>query len=187
MSTQQIRINPNSAPTPNQPGSFCPQAATASAGDNLTWFNADKQAHWPAPSASEKTAWFPYQIPPGSESRGDLALGANVVGVTSATNGAVTTFATLGPAPASGVTVTLIYTSPNPAPNPPSPWNAATSGKSFVVTNLGASSCSIPLDSTSFGPLVGTITISIPGPYTLKYVCALHPAETGSITVNPQQ
>jgi hypothetical protein len=23
-------------------------------------------------------------------------------------------------------------------------------------------------------------------PYTLNYVCALHPAETGSITVNPQ-
>jgi hypothetical protein len=34
---------------------------------------------------------------------------------------------------------------------------------------------------------VGLITIAKPGPYTLDYVCALHPEETGTITVNPQQ
>jgi plastocyanin len=185
MSTQQIQINGNTPPTPAQPGVFSPQAVTASAGDNLTWVNNDSQDHWPAPSAANKTGWFQYQIPAGSESRGDVALSANTVTVTAATNADQAVFTTQGPAPATGVTVRLNYKAPNPAPKPPSPWLAATNGKSFVATNLGPSSCSIPLKSTTLGPLVGTITIAIP--YTLNYVCALHPAETGTITVNPQQ
>jgi plastocyanin len=184
MSTQQIQIKANKSPTPAKPGAFSPQAVTANAGDNLTWVNNDSHAHWPAPSASDKTGWIEFQIPPGSESRGDLALSANIITVTGATNAVQTVFATSGAPPATGITVRLNYAPPKPAPNPPSPWLAATNGKSFVATNLGPGSCSIPLDSTTFGPLVGTITIAIP--YTLNYVCALHPAETGTITVNPQ-
>jgi hypothetical protein len=55
------------------------------------------------------------------------------------------------------------------------------------ATNLGPNLCSVPLNSTNAGPLDGQITISMPGAYTIKYVCALHPAETGTIVVNPQQ
>jgi plastocyanin len=186
MSTQQIRINPNPQPSPTQPGSFSPQTVIASAGDNLTWVNNDSGDHWPAPSAANPKGWFPYRIPGGSES-GDLALGPNSVYVTAATNAAQAVFTTQGAAPDTGVTVKLTYSPPNPPPNPASPWQAATNGKSFAATNLGPNSCSIPLDSTALGALVGLITITKPGAYTLNYVCALHPAETGSITVNPQQ
>jgi len=52
MSTLQVKIIPNSSPTPTQPAVFSPQALTANAGDNVTWFNDDKQAHWPAPTAT---------------------------------------------------------------------------------------------------------------------------------------
>src|SRR5947207_8471998 len=144
MSTQQIQINPNTPPTPKEPAVFSPQAVSASAGDNLTWFNNDSQDHWPAPSAANKTGWLPYQIPSGSESRGDLALGANSVNVTAATNAPVAVFTTQGPAPATGVTVKLTYSPPTPKGSTPGPWEAATNGKSFVATNLGPSSCSIP-------------------------------------------
>jgi plastocyanin len=106
MSTQMIEINPNPTPTPNQPAVFVPQAATANAGDTVTWHNGDTQAHWPAPNASNKTGWFPYQMPAGATSR-TLALG------------------------------------PNTPPNQNQP-------------------------------------------YTLHYICANHPNETGQITVNPQ-
>ena len=99
MSTLQVKISRNSSPTPAQPAVFSPQALTANAGDNVTWFNGDKQAHWPAPTAANPTEWFAFQIPAGSESRGDLALGPNPVAVTSATNGAVTVFTTQSPAP----------------------------------------------------------------------------------------
>jgi hypothetical protein len=184
MSTQQIHIQTNPAPTKAQPGVFAPQAVSANAGDNLTWVNNDRQDHWPAPSATDPKGWIEYQIPPGSESRGDLALGANTVTVTAASNANPTVLTVSGAAPATGVTVRLNYAPPRPGPNPASPWQAATNGKTFVVTNVGASSCSIPLDSTPLGPLVGTVTMAIP--YTLHYVCALHPAETGTITVNPQ-
>jgi plastocyanin len=183
MSTQQIQIKANQKPTHAQPGEFSPRAVTAQAGDNLTWFNQDNHDHWPAPSAAQKTGWLPYQIPPGSESRGDLALGPNAAYVAAATNANPVVFTTRGSAPATGVTVKLTYTPATPA----TPWSTATNGKSFVATNLGPDTCSIPLDSTAFGPLGGLITISKPGPYTLDYVCALHPEETGTITVNPQQ
>jgi hypothetical protein len=95
-----------------------------------------------------------------------------------------------GPAPATGAPVTITYTAPPapapPAPAPPpSPW-AVVKGP-FVATNLGPDSCSIPLDGSGFGPFSrasGTLTIALP--YTLRYLCALHPGETGTITVNPQ-
>src|SRR5437879_2616982 len=128
MSTQQIQINPNTPPTPTQPAVFSPQAVTANAGDNLTWVNNDKQDHWPAPSAANPTGWIEFQIPPNSESRGDVALSANTITVTAATNTNPVQFTTQGSAPATGVTVRLNYRAPNPAPNPPSPWLAATNG-----------------------------------------------------------
>jgi plastocyanin len=184
MSSQQITIQPNACPSPAQPAAFNPQTVTAFAGDNLTWVNNDKHDHWPAPSADNKTGWFQYQIPPDSSSRGDLALGPNSVSVTAASNATQAVLTVTGSAPQSSVTVKLTYAAPKPAPNPPSPW-AAVNGKSFVVTNTGPNTVSIPLDSTAFGALVGTITMFVP--YTLNYVCALHPDETGTITVNPQQ
>lgn len=103
MSTQMIQITPNPTPTPSQPARFA--AATATAGDTVTWHNGDTHAHWPAPNASTPTGWFPFQIPAGATSD-TLALGPN--------------------------------TTPNQT-------------------------------------------------YTLNYVCANHPSETGTITVKPQQ
>ncbi|HLK69643.1 MAG TPA: hypothetical protein VKU19_39710 [Bryobacteraceae bacterium] len=184
MSTQQIQINPKDKPSHSQPAVFSPQNVAANAGDNLTWVNNDKQDHWPAPSASDKAGWFPYQIPAGSES-GDLALGANAINALGATNASPTVLSTQGPAPATGTTVTLTYKPTNPPPPTESPWLKATNGKSFVVTNLDVRSCSIPLDSTGLGPFTGLLVLGIGGPYTLQYVCALHPAETGTIVVNP--
>lgn len=185
MSTQQVQIKKNPTPTPTQPAVFSPEAAVANVGDNLTWHNADSQDHWPAPSASNKTGWFPYQIPPGSESRGDLALGPNNVTSNAATNANPVVFTTVGPAPATNVSVTIKGATGN--------WKPING--TFVATNLGPNSFSIDVDSSGFGPwpTSGTppapvvVTISIPGAYKLSYVCALHPAETGTITVNPQQ
>lgn len=74
MSTQVIQIKPNPTLTPGQPAVFT--AATANAGDTVTWHNGGTQAHWPAPSASNKTGWFPFQIPAGATSD-TLALGPN--------------------------------------------------------------------------------------------------------------
>ena len=192
MSTEQIKINPNAPPTQAQPAVFSPKSITVNAGDNLTWFNNDisaGNAHWPAPSANDRTGWFQYQIPPGSESRGDLALGGNLVtvNVIAATNANPAVLTTQGPAPATGLKVQLSYTPPTPPPSSPSPWKAATDTKWFVATNLGTNKCSIPLDSTALGPLIGSIVMTVPTPYTLNYVCALHPDEKGTITVNPQQ
>jgi hypothetical protein len=51
------------------PAVFDPNPRTVKANDSVFWFNSDPaNAHWPAPSVSEKTAWFPYQIPPGASS-----------------------------------------------------------------------------------------------------------------------
>jgi plastocyanin len=184
MSTQRIKIQQNSKPTPDQPAVFSPQSAVANAGDNLTWYNADgRNAHWPAPKGSPQTAWFQYQIPSLSESRGDLTLSANPVNVTAATNANPVVLTTQQPAPANGLSVKLTYDAPNPPPGTTSSW-AVVNGKTFVVTNLGPNRCSIPLDSSGFGSFSGTIIIFVP--YTLNYVCALHPGETGIITVDPQ-
>lgn len=186
MSTQQIQIQPNTPPTPSQPGKFVPAAVTANAGDDLTWYNGDTQAHWPTPSAANKSAWFRTQIPPGGTSDGQVALGPNAVLVRAATNANPVVFTVLGPAPATGTLVTLSFA--QPAGAPPSKWKApVTAIKNKPATNLGPNQCSVALDSTSLGPLDGQITITMPGAYTINYVCALHPAESGTITVNPQQ
>jgi hypothetical protein len=51
------------------PATFDPNPLTAHANDNVFWYNSDQtNAHWPAPSAAEKTAWFDYQIPPNAQS-----------------------------------------------------------------------------------------------------------------------
>lgn len=51
------------------PAVFDPSSQTAKADDSVFWFNSDPaNAHWPAPSVSEKTAWFQYQIAPGTSS-----------------------------------------------------------------------------------------------------------------------
>jgi plastocyanin len=190
MSTQSIQIKKNPTPTPSQPAVFDPKAVTANAGDNLRWHNADSQDHWPAPTKDHPTDWIQFKIPPNSESRGDVALATNSVSVTAATaaNPIVLTFS--GPAPATGSPVAITYAAPPkpppPAPPPPaSPW-AAVKGP-FVATKVGPNSCSIPINGSTFGPFSsasGTLTIALP--YTLNYVCALHPDETGTITVNPQ-
>ena len=186
MSTKSIQIQTNPAPTPTQPAVFAPSAVVANAGDNLTWHNADSQDHWPAPSASHPADWIQYKIPPNSESRGDVALAKNVVSVTAATNTNPIVLTFNSPSPASGSPVTIAYAAPKPAPPTPSPWSAVKGA--LVATKTGANSCSVPIDGSAFGPFSaasGTLTIALP--YTLNYVCALHPAETGTVTVNPQQ
>ena len=62
MSTYKIQIKPGT------PAVFDPNPQTAHADDSVFWFNSDTKAHWPAPSASQKTAWFKYQIPPHTPS-----------------------------------------------------------------------------------------------------------------------
>src|ERR1041385_287393 len=95
MSLYKITINAGN------PATFSPNPITVQGDDSVFWYNSDPtKAHWPAPSAAQKTAWFPYQIPPDANS--------DEVGI--------------------------------PAMDPPAP-------------------------------------------YTLNYVCALHPNETGQIQV----
>jgi hypothetical protein len=183
MSTQSIKIQKNPTPTPSQPAVFAPKAVVANAGDNLTWHNGDGQDHWPAPSAAHPTDWIQFKIPPNSESRGDVALATNAVSVTAATNANPVVLTFSGPAPASGSPVAITYTKGS---DPASPW-AAVKGP-FVATKVGSNSCSIPVNGSTFGlfsAASGTLTIALP--YTLNYVCALHPDETGTITVNPQR
>lgn len=43
----------------------------------------------------------------------------------------------------------------------------------------------IPADATSDTLAPGPNTITPTAPYVLNYVCAIHPDETGQITVNP--
>ena len=185
MSTQSIQIQKNLNPTPSQPAMFAPRAVVANAGDTITWHNADQQDHWPAPSASNPKGWIQFQIPPGGESRGDVALASNSVAVTAATNANPLVLTLNGAAPATGTPVTIAYAAPKTPAQPASAW-AVVKGP-FVATNRGPNSCSIPLDSSGLGPFspaAGTLTVALP--YTLSYVCALHPAETGTIAVNPQ-
>ena len=182
MSTQSVTIKPNPKPTPSQPGVFSPQQVIVSAGDTLSWNNQDKNAHWPAPSAANPTGFIEFQIPAGSSSRGDLAPGANIINIVTASNAPAAVFTTGGGAPATGVTVRLTYTAGS---QPNSPWAAAKGN--LVATNLGANSFSVPLNTSAFGAFsAASGSISFPLAYTLNYVCALHPAETGSIVVNPQ-
>jgi plastocyanin len=190
MSTKSIQIQTNPKPTLTQPAVFAPATVVANAGDNLTWHNADKQDHWPAPSpsASNPSGWVQFRIPPGSVSRGDLALAPNVLAVTGATNANPVVLTLDGAAPPSGTKVTMAYFAPTPALPDASPW-ADLDGQTLVATIVGTNSCSIPVDSSKFGPLTpaqGSLTLASPLAYTLNYECALHPAEKGTITVNPQ-
>jgi plastocyanin len=182
MSTKSIQIQKNPSPSSGQPAVFSPKVLVANAGDNVTWYNADSQDHWPAPSAAHPADWIQYRIPPGSPSRGDVALATNAVGVTAATNANPIVLTFSGPAPATGSPVALTYKAP---PAGATKWSAVKG--SFVATKVGPNSCSIPLDGSGFGPFTaesGTLTIALP--YTLNYVCALHPDEAATITVNPQ-
>lgn len=183
MSTLSIQIQKNPNPTPSQPAVFSPKAVVANAGDNLTWHNADNQNHWPAPTAAQPADWIQFQIPPNSESRGDVTLAPNSFSVTAATSANPVVLTFNGPAPATGAPVALTYTAPKGSPA--SPWSKVNGP--FVATKAGSNSCSIKVDGSTFGPLSaapGTLSIALP--YTLNYVCALHPDETGTITVNPQ-
>jgi plastocyanin len=180
MSTQTIEIKTNPNRSPSQPGIFSPQAAVVNVGDNVIWANNDIVAHWPAPSASDPSAWIEYQIPPVNSSRGDFGLGANATTVVTASNATAVVFTTNLPGPPNGASVRITNTAPTT-----SPWSAVKG--TLVATYLGPNSCSIPFNTSTFGPYpTGTIVLTILAPYTLKYVCALHPAETGTITVNPQ-
>src|SRR4029450_8341736 len=113
------------------------------------------------------SGWVQFPMPPNSESRGDVALGKNVVNVTAATNANPVVLTLNGPAPASGTSVTIAYTAPKPAPPTPSPW-AALKG-TFVATKISSNSCSIPVNSSTFGPYSpatsGTLAMTIPLPY----------------------
>ncbi len=173
MSTQVIQIQKNSTPTPTQPAVFDPQAAVANAGDTITFNNADSQAHWPAPSAANQTGFFPFEIIAGAQS-GNLGLAPNVIAVTAASPTNPVVFTTAAPAPANNSIVQIKGATGN--------W-VKINGR-FPATNVTPTSFSIDVKGSDFGPLTGTLTVN--ATYTLNYVCALHPAETGSITVNPQ-
>ena len=70
MSLRRIAI------TAGTPAAFDPNPLIAQPNDNCFWFNGDPvNAHWPAPSVAQKTAWFDYQIPAGAKSD-QLALPA---------------------------------------------------------------------------------------------------------------
>ena len=54
---------------PGKPATFDPSPKTVAVNDSVFWYNADQnEAHWPAPSAANKTGWLDYQIAPDSES-----------------------------------------------------------------------------------------------------------------------
>ena len=91
MSIFKVQINAT------KPAVFDPSPLTVNVNDSVFWYNGDKVAHWPAPSAANPKGWLDYQIAPDGES--------------------------------------------------------------------------------------GQISLNPPGPYTLDYVCALHPDEKGQIKV----
>lgn len=94
MSLFKIKINAA------KPAVFDPNPLTVNVNDSVFWYNGDKVAHWPAPSAANPKGWLDYQVAPDGES-----------------------------------------------------------------------------NQISFNPA------NPPGPYTLNYVCALHPDEKGQIKV----
>ena len=167
---------------------FAPKAVVANAGDNVTWHNADDQDHWPAPSASNPTGWIQFRIPPDSESRGDVALATNFVSVTAATNANPVVLTLNGPAPASGhVSHDHLHRTPTPpAPAPPHRRGRSSRGHSWRPTwaRTVVRFRSIARALVPFHPRPARSPS--PLPYTLNYLCALHPDETGTITVNPQ-
>jgi len=51
-----------------KPAVFDPNPQIAYPNDSVFWYNGDKIAHWPAPSAANPKGWLDFQIPPNSES-----------------------------------------------------------------------------------------------------------------------
>ena len=73
---------------------------------------------------------------------------------------------------------TLTWHNGDTQPHHPAPDAATPNGWFEYQIPAGATS-----DTLSPGPNITTPS----DPYVLNYVCALHPDETGQITVNPQQ
>jgi hypothetical protein len=70
MSIYKIQIKPGT------PAVFDPDSQIVYVNDNVFWFNSDpKNAHWPAPSATNPTGFLEYQIPPNTSSN-QVAFGA---------------------------------------------------------------------------------------------------------------
>jgi hypothetical protein len=51
-----------------KPAVFDPNPQTVYVNDSVFWFNGDKEAHWPAPSASNPTGFIPFQVSPNTSS-----------------------------------------------------------------------------------------------------------------------
>lgn len=51
-----------------KPAVFDPSPLTVHVNDSVFWYNGDKVAHWPAPSAANPKGWLDYQIAPDGES-----------------------------------------------------------------------------------------------------------------------
>lgn len=62
MSIFKITINPG------PPAKFSPNPQTVFVNDSVFWFNSDKIAHWPAPSATNPKGFMDFQIAAGSQS-----------------------------------------------------------------------------------------------------------------------
>ena len=180
---QQIRIVPNTPPTASEPGKFSPQAASSFYGDSITWFNGDSHEHWPAPNATDKTAWVRQEIKPGTPGNGSLSPAPYTTTASAATSANPAVLTVAAPGPQTGDKVNLSYKGSD------NNWSAAVSAvpKGSVVTALGGNQYTVAgLNGQGLAAFTGTITISLP--YTLSYICALHPDEKGSIRaeVNPQ-
>jgi hypothetical protein len=51
------------------PALYDPSPQTVYVNDSVYWFNSDPtNAHWPAPSAADKTGFLAYQVPPNASS-----------------------------------------------------------------------------------------------------------------------
>src|ERR1700759_2911233 len=64
LSMSIFRIQINAA----KPAVFDPSPLTVNVNDSVFWYNGDKEAHWPAPSAANPKGWLDYQIAPDGES-----------------------------------------------------------------------------------------------------------------------
>ena len=62
MSIFKIQIKPGT------PAVFDPNPRMVAVNDSVYWYNGDKKAHWPAPSASNPTGFMKYQITPKGQS-----------------------------------------------------------------------------------------------------------------------
>lgn len=51
-----------------KPAVFDPNSQTVFVNDSVFWFNGDKLAHWPAPSAANPKGFLEYQVTPNASS-----------------------------------------------------------------------------------------------------------------------